>query len=290
MVVVRAGRARPRRRERRAAVGPAAPQARPTRRPRRSIASSPTLLRRLEQALVAGDPRADPRARLGSRRRTAIAAGLRPAPSSVPAPTRAVVRERDRAPIDGRRRRHAASACSRSLRPVRAAAAASRTWRLDADARRRRDARRGAIADAGVASPPSTASTASRSIATQAVPHHAISRVARRGSHAHHSRSGVAFAAVRPSGATGVRRCSDEGEMQFTPKPAAEQGQLRIFAGEDVLRDAVQRRLPAPSTRRSRATHCQRRADRGARSTPRDAAPRARRSSTKRSASRSASS
>jgi hypothetical protein len=50
--------------------------------------------------------------------------------------------------------------------------------------------------------------------------------------------TGVAYAAVTRDGETGLVVIGD-GAMQFSPKPATEQGQLRIFAGETVLRAPI---------------------------------------------------
>jgi hypothetical protein len=50
--------------------------------------------------------------------------------------------------------------------------------------------------------------------------------------------AGVAYAAVTPEGETGLVVIGD-GAMQFTPKPPMEQGQLRIFAGEPELRVGI---------------------------------------------------
>jgi hypothetical protein len=50
--------------------------------------------------------------------------------------------------------------------------------------------------------------------------------------------AGVAYAAVTPEGETGLVVMGD-GSMHFTPKPPMEQGQLRIFAGETELRVGI---------------------------------------------------
>jgi hypothetical protein len=50
--------------------------------------------------------------------------------------------------------------------------------------------------------------------------------------------SGVAYSAATADGETGMVVIGD-GTMQFTPKPATEQGQLRIFAGEAELRTPI---------------------------------------------------
>jgi hypothetical protein len=50
--------------------------------------------------------------------------------------------------------------------------------------------------------------------------------------------AGVAFKAVTPDGETGLVVVGD-GTMAFTPRPSMEQGQLRIFSGESALRTAI---------------------------------------------------
>ena len=50
--------------------------------------------------------------------------------------------------------------------------------------------------------------------------------------------SGVAYAATASDGETGLVVIGD-GAMQFTPKPAIEQGQLRIFSGDTELRAPI---------------------------------------------------
>ena len=50
--------------------------------------------------------------------------------------------------------------------------------------------------------------------------------------------SGVAYSAATPDGETGLVVIGD-GTMHFSPKPATEQGQLRIFAGETELRAPI---------------------------------------------------
>ena len=47
--------------------------------------------------------------------------------------------------------------------------------------------------------------------------------------------------------------------MRFIAAPGAEKGQIRLFAGEDALRDAVRRRLPPPQFRRLRRAIFERR-------------------------------
>ena len=234
MVVVRAGRARPGRRRaaRRLSAQPAAAQ--PATATASVDAGLAALYARLEQALVAGEPSqilaATSAAATNGDRLSAFAQS-----QAFARAVRAVIRERDRAPLEdaaeGTRLPHAARGVRRVRRRPRGGADV--VDRRDPDAGGRRLAsrrRRGAQLGGRPA-------TASRSIRTGSSAS-AISSV-RAEDLLLTFPSGVAYVASRPRTARPRWSSSATARCSSRPKPAMEQTQLRIFSGETELRAPI---------------------------------------------------
>ena len=207
--------------------------AQPATAPTSVDAGLAALYARLEQALVAGEPSqilaATSAAATNGDRLSAFAQS-----QAFARAVRAVIRERDRAPLE----EAAEGTAYRMLLEVfveyrrRPRGGADVVDRRDPDAGGRRLAprrRRGAQLG-GRPEPP-------RARSEPAVPR-PRSRGPRRGSRCSRSRAASPTSRRPPDGETGMVVIGD-GAMQFTPKPAMEQTQLRIFSGETELRAPI---------------------------------------------------
>jgi hypothetical protein len=189
---------------------------------------------RLEQALIAGDPSqilamTSPAAAAVNGDRLSAFAQTQASARAV----RAVVRERDRAPLDDTPENTAFRLLLEVFIEYEGGRATARTWSVDTTRASADGVWR--LADAeGL----STADGLHR-LALDASKQYRVRDLAIRAEDLRLTfAAGVAYAAVTPDGETGLVVIGD-GAMQFTPTPAMEQGQLRIFAGETELRTGI---------------------------------------------------
>jgi len=189
------------------------------------------LCTRLEQALVAGEPSqilaATPPASTNGDRLSAFAQGQASARA-----VRAVVRERDRAPIEDAAEGTAYRLLLEVFVEYGGGRASARTWTIDAT---RADDGTWRLADAESLS---SADGLNR-LALDPNRQFRVRDLAVRAEDLLLSfASGVAYVATTAEGETGMVVLGD-GTMQFTPRPRMEQTQLRIFSGETELRTPI---------------------------------------------------
>ncbi|MEO5819425.1 MAG: M1 family aminopeptidase [Vicinamibacteraceae bacterium] len=207
--------------------------AQPAAAPASTDAGLAALYARLEQALVAGEPSqilatTSPAAAANGDRLSAFAqsqASLRA--------VRAVVRERDRAPLDDAAEGTGFRMLLEVFLEYPGGQAAARTWTIDATLTPADGAWR--LADAEALS---SADGLYRLALDPSRQYRVRNLVVRAEDLQLTFPAGVAYAALTPEGETGLIVIGD-GTMQFTPKPPMEQGQLRIFAGESELRAPI---------------------------------------------------
>ena len=188
---------------------------------------------RLEQALVAGEPTqilamTSAAATANGDRLSAFAQS-----QAVARAVRAVIRERDRAPLEDAPDDAGFRLLLEIFVEYQGGRAAARTWTVDATRTPADGVWR--LADAESLS----SADGLYRLALDASKQYRVRNLAVRAEDLLLTfPTGVAFAAVTAEGETGLVVLGD-GAMQFTPKPPMEQGQLRIFSGETELRVGI---------------------------------------------------